>query len=374
MVRDTRIPVQGRSQIMAVNPFVPDIADLSHVQLKELLGVSRVVKLSMNENPLGPSPKAIAAMEKALRSLNCYSDCEGHELKEKICARLGVTGEQVILSNGADEMIFLAAHAFVEPGDEVMIPFPTFGSYFWASALAGARILQVPLKDFCIDTRSILSALTEKTRLIFLCNPNNPTGTIVQRRELEYFLEHVSEKIVVVLDEAYVDYVMSQDYVSGVKFINSYPNLLVIRTFSKIHSLASARVGYGVGTPEMISVINHCRLPFNVNYIGLAGAAASIDDTEHLHRSRMLNYEGKKYLEQQLKRLGCSVVPSDTNFLFVDTGVDSRLLMEQLMKKGIVIRPGDGYKMPTYMRISVGLPEDCHFLIESLEEILPLLR
>lgn len=374
MERDLRRILHGRSQVMAVDPFVPDIADLSHAQLKERLGVSRIIKLSMNENPLGPSPEAIAAMEKALRSLNCYSDCEGHELKEKICARLGVTGEQVILSNGADEMIFLAAHAFVEPGDEVVIPFPTFGSYFWASALAGARILQVPLKDFCIDTGSILSVLTEKTRLIFLCNPNNPTGTIIPRRELEYFLEHVSEKIVVVLDEAYFDYVMSQEYVSGVELLERYSNLLVIRTFSKIHSLAAARVGYGVGAAEMISVLNRCRLPFNVNYIGLAGAAASMDDVEHLERSRSLNNEGKKYLEQQLKRLGCSVVPSETNFLFVDTGVNSHMLMERLLKKGIVIRPGDGYKMPAYMRISVGLPEDCRFFIEALEEVLPSLR
>ncbi|MGB9792909.1 MAG: histidinol-phosphate transaminase [Thermacetogeniaceae bacterium] len=359
---------------MAVNPFVPDIADLSHEQLKKRLGVSRIIKLSMNENPLGPSHKAIAAMEKALRNLNHYSDCEGNELREKICAKLGVDRDQVILTNGADEMIFLAANAFIEPGDEVVIPFPTFGSYFWASALAGARIVQVPLRDFCIDTTALLSALSDKTRLIFLCNPNNPTGTIIRRHELEYFLDHVNKRIVVVLDEAYVDYVVSEDYVSGVELLEKYPNLLVIRTFSKIHSLAAARVGYGVGCADTISVLNRCRLPFNVNYVGQMGAAASIDDIEHLERSKRLNNDGKRYLEQQLQRLGCFTVPSETNFLLVDTGVDARVLAERLLQKGIVVRPGDGYKLPTFMRVSIGLPEDCCFFVEVLEEALSSLR
>lgn len=365
---------RGRAQVMAVNPFVPDIADLSHDQLQKRLGVSRIIKLSMNENPLGPSPRAIAAMEKALKNLNYYSDCEGNELKEKICGKLGVDRDQVILTNGADELIFLVANAFVEPGDEVVIPFPTFGSYFWASALAGARIVQVPLKDFSIDTAALLAALNENTRLIFLCNPNNPTGTIIRRQELEYFLDRVSERIVVVLDEAYVDYVVSDDYVSGVELLRKYPNLLVIRTFSKIYSLAAARVGYGVACAEVISVLNRSRLPFNVNYIGQVGAAASIDDVEHLERSKKLNNEVKKYLEQQLQRLGCSTVPSETNFLLVDAGVDARVLTERLLQKGIVVRPGDAYKLPTFMRISIGLPEDCCFFIEALEEALSSLR
>lgn len=359
---------------MAVKPFVPDIADLSHDQLKKRFGVSRIIKLSMNENPLGPSPRAIAAMEKALQNLNYYFDCEGNELKEKICAKLGVDKDQIIITNGADEMIFLAAYTFVEPGDEVVIPFPTFGSYFWASALAGAKIVQVPLKDFRIDTAALLAAISENTRLIFLCNPNNPTGTIIPRQELEYFLNLVSERIVVVLDEAYVDYVMSSDYVSGIELLKKYPNLLVIRTFSKIYSLAAARVGYGVGCAEMISVLNRSRLPFNVNYIGQVGAAASIDDIEHLERSKRLNNETKKYLEQQLQRLGCLTVPSETNFLLVDTGVDSRVLAERLLQKGIVVRPGDCYQLPTFLRVSVGLPEDCCFFIEVLEEVLSFLR
>lgn len=365
-----KIYPKARAEVLAVQPYAADLPDLAIWELKEKLGLSHIVKLSLNENPRGPSPKAMKAMEAALQSTNRYPDFEGSVLRQQICKYLDVEIEQVTLSNGADELIFLIAHTFLKPGDEALIPFPTFGNYFWASQLAGANIKTVPLVDFSINLHEVLKAASPLTKVIFLCNPNNPTGTAVSKRDLAGFLNELRKDILVAIDEAYIDYVTSPQDTSAVDLLRQHQNIIILRTFSKIYGLASVRVGYGVSSPEIINAINRYRLPFNVNYPGQLGAAASLQDEEYWLESRQLNELGKKYLEEQILKLGLTFVPSQTNFLLINTCINSRLLLNEMAKKGVIVRPGNAYRLDTFIRVSIGTMEDNMSFISVLQESL----
>lgn len=361
-----------RNVYPTLTPYTCQLADLPMEELKKALGKQEVIKLSFNENPLGPSPKAIAAMQKALLDLNYYPSSRGEAVMQRIAVKEGVQPGNVILSNGADDMILLVAQTFLEPEDEVIIPEITFVQYLASAHLMGAKPVLSPLKeDYSIDTQALLARITPKTKLIFLCNPNNPTGTIVSAQELKELLRQIPEEVLLVVDEAYHEYAAGgAGYRSAVEFVQQHKNVLVIRTFSKIYSLAAARIGYGIGHPGIIDAINHVRPPFNVNSIAQAGAFASLDDEEHVSESLRVNTEGKYMLYEAFEALGLKYVKSYGNFVFVDTGRDSNKLFDALAKRGIVVRILTGHGLSTSLRVSIGRPQDMKAFIEAFTEII----
>ncbi|EHQ90962.1 histidinol-phosphate transaminase [Desulfosporosinus youngiae] len=354
-----------------LTPYKCKLADLPVEEIKAILGKETVYKLSFNESPLSPSPKAIQAMTESLGKLNLYPSSSGDPIMKKIAEIEGVGPEQVILSNGADEMIILIAQTFLEPEDEVIIPKLSFIQYLAATNLMGATpVFSQMNEDLSYDLDDILSKITSKTKVIFLCNPNNPTGTIMPKHELVKFLSKVPEQILVVIDEAYQEYAGLPEFESGVRHLNQHRFLFVVRTFSKAYSLAGARLGYGIGTPEVIAAINHVRPPFNVNAVVQAGALASLDDFEHLQKAKVLNDQGKQLIYEAAESLGLPYLKSYTNFVYIDTKIDSDLVFEKLAEYGVIVRTLKGYGLDTSIRVSVGKQEEVLAFVESFKEIM----
>jgi len=354
-----------------LTPYVAQLADLPIDELKQVLGKETVYKLSFNENPLGPSPKAVEAMQKALLSLNLYHSSRGDALLARLAEKEGVQKEKVILSNGADEMIVMVAQTFLEPQDEVIIPQITFVQYQAAAHLMGAKPVLAPMKpDLGVDLDAILERITPATKLICLCNPNNPTGAVIPADELRAFVDKVPDHVLVVIDEAYHEYAVDPEYHSSVDLVKQGKNVFVIRTFSKVYSLAAARIGYGIGQPQVVDAINHVRLPFNVNGVAQAGALASLEDAEHVAESKRVNEQGKAILTQLFDELGMKYLRSNTNFVCVDTGKNSTWMFEQLAARGIIVRDLAGYGMTTSLRVSIGKPEEMQALASAMKDII----
>lgn len=348
----------ARPSLAHLKPFQAELADLPIERIRQKLGLDHIVKLSFNENPYGPSPKAIEAMQAALTNLHLYQDATGDALRHAIAADLGIKPDEIILTNGADELILLLALALLEPGDEVIIPSPTFGQYRASSIAMGAQPILVPLQDFRMDIPSILAAVSPKTKMVFLCNPNNPTGTIVTSRELGHLVKELPEQVLLVADEAYIDYVTDSSYASALDYLDRRANLIAIRTFSKVHALAAARVGFGISHEPLISLLHRVRPPFNVNGIGQAGALASWQDTDYQEKIRDVNTQTRAYLYSLLDEANLPYVPSQANFVLVDTKEDATVVCERLAKEGIIIRNATGFGLPAHVRITVGRRED----------------
>lgn len=347
-----------------------ELADLPVEEIKKILGYEMVFKLSFNENPLGPSPKAIEAMRKALYHLNLYPSSTGDSLKQRLADQEGVKRENIILSNGADEMINLVAQAFLRPGDEAVIPGVTFAQYSASTCLMGATPILSPMKrDLGIDLEGILNRITTKTKLIYLCNPNNPTGKVLPPNELAEFLEKLPEHVLVVVDEAYHEYANEEEYASSVRFVRQEQPVIVIRTFSKIYSLAAARIGYGIGPIQIIDRIQQIRPPFNVNGIAQAGALASLEDQNHLLESKRLNESGKAQIYKAFDELGMKYIRSHCNFVFVDTETDSEIIFKQLAEQGIIIRTLANYGLTTAIRVSIGCEVGVRSFIQAMKHI-----
>jgi histidinol-phosphate aminotransferase len=354
-----------------LTPYTCQLADLPVEEIKQALGLEKVYKLSFNENPMGPSRKALEAMQKSLLQLNLYPSSNGESLLKKLAEVEGVLPENIMLANGADEMILLVAQTFLEPEDEVIIPQVTFVQYLAATHLMGAKPVIAPMKeDLRIDLEAVLDRITPRTKLVFLCNPNNPTGIVIPARELEPFLDRIPEHVLVVVDEAYHEYAEGDGYVSSVEYVKRHKNVFVVRTFSKIYSMAAARIGYGIGQTEVIDAVNHVRPPFNVNSVAQAGALASLDDEEHRAEGRRINAVGKQMLYAAFEELGMKYLPSQANFVCVDTGRDSGALFDQLAKRGVIVRNLAGYGLTTSLRVSIGRPEEMEAFIRALKEII----
>lgn len=354
-----------------LTPYVCQVADYPVEELKKILQKEKVYKLSFNENPFGPSSKAIQAMEQAIRASNLYPSSRGEELQEAIASREGIQREQVLLSNGADDMINLAAQTFLEPEDEVIMPAVTFIQYEAAAHLMGAVPVKVPMSgQLETDLDGILQSVTEKTKMICLCNPNNPTGAIISDEQMAAFLKRVPKNVIVIIDEAYYEYVNDPEFSTAVKYISDYENILIVRTFSKIYSLAAVRIGYGMGSVTLTEAIHHVRPPFNVNGIAQAGALASLNDLEHVQASKQLNEEGKQLLYEAFERLGFEYIRSNGNFVYVDTRIQGEHLFQELAQKGIIVRILKGYGLPTSLRVSIGQTEETKAFIEALHEVL----
>lgn len=354
-------------------PFKPHIAKLpAYRPPAPPSGVTRVVDLSSNENPLGPSPRAVAAIQQAATTVNRYPDAGGAALKAALAGRLGLSPANVALSNGADEWILLLCLALLEPGDEAVMAQGTFVSYAWRTGEVGAQAVRVPLKEYVHDLDAMAAAITGRTRLVFICNPNNPTGTMVDGRALEAFLRRVPEHVVVVVDEAYYEYAVSDpDYPRSVEYLRAgQPNLIVLRSFSKVYGLAGLRIGYMLAHEALIDYMERARPPFNVNRLAQAAALAALDDEEHVRRSVEANEAAKGFFYRELAALGLRHIPTHTNFIAFDAGRPGVEMSRALLERGFITTALDGWGVPNHVRFSFGTPEENQAFAGVLREVL----
>jgi len=359
-----------RKGLSKIEGYSADTADRTIEQLQAMFGLAEVEKLSFNENPYGPSPLAIEAMQKIVPKLHIYPDHEYIDLRTTLAQYYHLTPAQVILGNGADELITMVTRTFLNEGDEVIIPTPTFGQYAVNVKLMNATPILVPCKNFNVDLDAILQQINPQTKMIFICNPNNPTGRIITKQEFDLFVNKLPAHVILVVDEAYFEYADNPDIANGIDYVKMNNNIIVIRTFSKFYGLAGARVGYALSTPELIKNINRTRMPVNVNYVGMEGAMASLKDTEHAAKIKKLTTQEKQYLYKEFSQMGFSYLPSETCFIFVNFEQDTNRLFAELAKEGIIIRPGACYGFPTYARISLGNHLQNRKLVNALKRIL----
>ncbi|PYN78622.1 MAG: histidinol-phosphate transaminase [Candidatus Rokuibacteriota bacterium] len=352
-----------RSVLDALTPYD---AGPSLEALARELGRSDLVRLSANENPLGPSPRAMAAVAREAGRIHLYPDGGSTALREALARRLGVGADQLVVGNGADELIALIAAAAFEPGDEVVVPEPSFEPYAISATLAGARVVPSPMAGYETDLADVRRKVTERTKAVMLCSPHNPATTIIRRAPLLAFLDALGvDPPLVVLDEAYSDFCDDPDYPDGVRLLPRYPRLVVLRTFSKIAGLAGLRVGYAAASAETIDRFNRVRAPYNVNRLGQVGALAALEDQEHLDRTRRLVLEERAFLSTELTKRGYVFPPSQANFLLIRVP-DPAALRARLLKAGILARDGASIGFPNHLRVSIGLPETNATLLSLL--------
>lgn len=349
--------------IAALSPYVPG---KPIEELQRELGLSRVVKLASNENPLGPSPKALAVIGEGAATLHRYPDGGGFRLREALADRWKVTSDHIILGNGSDEILGLLARTFLSPGDEAVMADHTFVIYKMEVMAAHGKAVTVPLKQWRYDLAAMADAMTAKTRLLFLCNPNNPTGTMVSAEEVARLLALVPEHVVVVFDEAYFEYVRSSQFPDSMAYVKQGRNAIVLRTFSKIYGLAGLRIGYGVTTPEIANHLNRVRPPFNANSLAQRAALAALGDDEHVAKSRAVNQAGMEQVVKGLTVLGFSPIPSEANFVYFDVGRDGRLVFDALLRQGVIVRHIEG----RMIRVTIGQAEDNEVFLTALPRVL----
>lgn len=338
--------------------------------LQRELGLTDVVKLASNENPLGPSPVALEAARGALVDLARYPDGNGFSLKAELAARLDVATDQITLGNGSNDVLEFVARAFAGPGREVVYSQHAFAVYPLATRAVGAKGIAVPAREYGHDLDAMARAVGADTRVVFVANPNNPTGTWIDGNALATFLASIPEDVVVVVDEAYREYVEEDGYPDCVTWLAERPNLVVTRTFSKAHGLAGLRVGYAVSHPQVADLLNRVRQPFNVNSAALAAAQAALGDEAHLARSREVNRVGLRYLEGEFRRLGLAFIPSIGNFISFELPGEAAPFYQALLHRGVIVRPVGGYGLPTHLRVTVGTAEENRRFVHALERVL----
>jgi len=353
--------------ILSIAPYTPG---KPVEELEREYGIQNSVKLASNENPLGSSPMAVAAARKVLNSLHRYPDGAAHDLSVKLAGQLGVKPDNIVLGNGSDEVIALLTQALLQPGDEVIIPRPSFLMYDITVRSAGATPVYVPLTKLHIDLDAVKKSITAATRMIFICNPNNPTGTVVYRDDMERFLADLPENIVVVLDEAYLEFVRDPEAAKGDDYIDETCPIVSLRTFSKAYGLAGMRVGYGIMPTKLSNLLHRIRLPFNVSLPAQAAAGAALDDDGFLEKSVRLVHEGLEYLYHALDEMGIGYFATQTNFFLIDVACDAQDVFEKLLMHGIIVRSMQSYGYNEYLRVNVGLPEENRRFIAALAKVL----
>ncbi|HRH80361.1 MAG TPA: histidinol-phosphate transaminase [Thiobacillaceae bacterium] len=358
------------AHIRAIAPYQPG-KPISELARELGLEEAGIIKLASNENPLGMSPLARAAMESALADLALYPDGNGYALKAALSRKLGVALDQIVLGNGSNDVLELAARVFLGPGVSAVYSRHAFAVYPLVIQACGATGIETSAKDFGHDLRAMLAAIRADTRLVFIANPNNPTGTLLENRELADFLAAVPEQVAVVLDEAYVEYLDEARRSPSLDWLASFPNLILTRTFSKAYGLAGLRVGYAVARSEVADMLNRLRQPFNVNSPALAAATAALDDLNFLVESKRVNDTGMAQLCEGFVRQGLEWIPSHGNFVAVRVG-DAGRIFQALLKRGVIVRPVGNYAMPEYLRVSVGLPAQNARFLAMLAETLGL--
>lgn len=339
-------------------------------ELEREYGLSNAIKLASNENPLGPGEQALKAMRACEKTLGRYPDGNGFTLKKLLAEQSGVRSDMITLGNGSSEILELVARTFVTPANQVLFSQHAFAVYPILTQAIGAEAVVTPAKNWGHDLEAMREAITNRTRLIFVTNPNNPTGTWVNSGELYRFLTAVPDHAIVIVDEAYFEYVLEEDYPDSIKWLNEFPNLVVTRTFSKIHGLAGLRIGYGVSHPDVAELLNRVRQPFNTNTMALVAAEAALNDKTHVANSLAVNSNGMRQLTSAFTRLGLNYIPSVGNFICVEFNRPGLEIYEALLRKGVIIRPVGVYGMPDHLRVTIGLEEENDRFIRSLEEIL----
>jgi histidinol-phosphate aminotransferase len=359
--------------VRTLQPYQPGKPDS---EVRRAYGLTDIIKLASNENPFGPSPKAMAAVAGCLQGLARYPDGNGYELKTSLSARLGVSMESITLGNGSNDVLEIIARTFLTPDSSSVFSQYAFAVYYLVTQAIGAkpRIAQAHAMDHPMpyghDLDAMAKQVTATTRLVFIANPNNPTGTWLGRAELQAFMTRLPEQVLVVLDEAYTEYVEDEDYPNAVAWLSQFPNLIVVRTFSKAYGLAGLRVGYAVSHPAVADLLNRVRQPFNVNIPAQVAALAALDDVDHLQCSRHLNRQGMWQLKQAFDRLGLSYLPSMGNFLCVQMDRPGFSVFQALLHRGIIVRPVDNYGLPNFLRVTVGSESENSLFIDGLEEVL----
>lgn len=357
-----------RPEILGIQPYVPG---KSLEEVKRELGLSDVIKMASNENPLGPSQLAQEAILKAIPRIHQYPDGSCFEIKKAIAEKFYLSEGQIIMGNGSDEVIKYLGEALLIPGDEVLTGEPSYLEYDYISQLMGSTMVKVPLENHRFSLPAMAEKISPRTKLIFICNPNNPTGTYVSQQETDDFLKKVPDTAVVVFDEAYFEYVESRDFPQTLRYLQEgRPNVIVLRTFSKIYALAGLRIGYGVGNPALIALLSRTREPFNVNLLAQAAALAALNDENHLRASQTTNAEGKKYLAQALGEMGLNFIPSESNCLMIDTGQSGQEVFQGLLRLGVIVRSAHIFGMNQHIRITIGTPEQNLRLITALKKVL----
>lgn len=339
-------------------------------EVQREFGLSGVVKLASNENPLGPSPRAVAAAQEALSSVHWYPEGSARALRAALAERWRVAPDMVLVSNASDNVLTLIAQALLNPGEEAVTCVPTFSAYEHVVRVAGGTFVALPLRSFRFDLEAIGGAVGPRTKLVFLCNPNNPTGTIVSRGEFDAFMAALPERVVVVVDEAYGEYVESPDFPDTAAWVRAGRNVVVVRTFSKIYGLAGLRVGYALGPRGIIGLLERVREPFPVNRVGQAAALAALEDADHVERSRQVNSAGKRFLYAALAARGLRWVPSEANFILIDTGRDADQLFRAMLPLGVIVRPASIWGLPTWIRVTIGTAEQNERFLQALDRAL----
>ncbi|MFH1854658.1 MAG: histidinol-phosphate transaminase [Candidatus Omnitrophota bacterium] len=355
----------ARKALLNIKPYQPG---KPIDEVKRELGLKDVIKLASNENPLGPSPKAIAAIKKHLKDVNRYPESGCFYLRQALSKRLRVRPEQLIFGNGSDELIILAIRTFVDQDDEVVVAAPTFLIYELAAKIQGAKIKSVPTRYFKYDLKGMKEAITKDTKLVFIANPDNPNGTYVTRYELEEFLKGLPENLIVFIDEAYFDYVQEKDYPNAMDYI-SRNNIIVTRSFSKSYGLAGLRIGYGVSSPEIIKYLESVREPFNVNLLAQAAALAALKDKKFLAKVKKVTRDGKRFLYAELGKLGLRYIPSVTNFVLFEAGKEADRISKRLMKQGVIVRDMKAWGLDDFIRVTVGTEKENKKFVKELKKI-----
>jgi histidinol-phosphate aminotransferase len=357
------MPLKIHHDIATLVPYVPG---KPIEELERELGIPRAIKLASNENPLGPSPKALAVLSEVGPLLHRYPDGGAHRLRAALADRFKLTPDHVVLGNGSDEILGLLARAFLSPGDHAVMGETTFVIYKMEVTAAHGVPVIVPLKSWRHDLAAMADAITPTTRLVFICNPNNPTGTMVTAQEVEAFMARLPPDTIVVFDEAYYEYVRDQRFPDTLAYVRANRNAIVLRTFSKIYGLAGLRIGYGLTTPEIAGYLNRVRPPFNANSMAQRASLAALDDDDHVARSRALNQAEMAAVRDGLAALGLDPLPSETNFVFFDVRRDGRQIFEALLRLGVIVRHIDG----SMLRVTIGLPDENRAFLAALKTVL----
>uniref|UniRef100_A0A7C4YCM1 Histidinol-phosphate aminotransferase n=1 Tax=candidate division WOR-3 bacterium TaxID=2052148 RepID=A0A7C4YCM1_UNCW3 len=353
-----------REQVHKIKPYIPG---KPIEELKREMGIEgEIIKLASNENPLGPSKLAMEAIKKAIKEVNFYPDDNVYYLKKKLSEKTGMPVENIIVGNGSVELIHLAIKAFLNPKEKLIMSKPSFIMGKIECSLFGGDVLEIETKEYSVDVEGLINAIDEKTKIVYIDNPNNPLGCMLSISEIDKIVGSLKNNTLLIIDEAYFEYIEREDYPDSLKYVKDGRNVLILRTFSKIYGLAGLRIGYGISNKEIIDYLSRVKLPFNVNNLAQVAAIAALDDVEHIEKSRKLIHEEKKFLYNEFKRLNIRYIPSEGNFITIVLNKDGMELYKALLKDGIIIRPLHQYDLNNLLRITIGTREQNKYLIRCI--------
>ncbi len=360
--------VKQRNTINNLSPYIPG---KPIDEVKRELGIERVIKLASNENPLGNSPAATKAVQEWANNMAIYPDGNGTSLKQALSDKLGVAPDQILLGAGTDQILEIIAQTYINPGDNAIMGDPSFPRYSSVVKVMDGQSIEVPLtEDYRMDLNAFLEKINDRTKIIWLCNPNNPTGTIISAQEQIDFIKRVPKDVLVVLDEAYYEYARGGDYPESLDLLDEFDNIIILRTFSKAYGMAGLRIGYAISNKDIIGYLNRVRGPFNTNTGAQVAAIAALEDQEFIEKSVQSNNQGKEYLYSAFEEMGLEYIPTHANFLMVKINISSSEVFKALLKKGVIIRSADIYGMDDWIRVTIGTCEENEIFVKALKEVI----